>query len=121
MGEISGLDLERAKDRLLAAREELLRLTESAKADRGPVELDQSRVGRLSRMDALQVQAMAVEADRRRGVELIRIEGALKRIEAGDYGFCANCGEEVAPKRLEFDPAVPTCIDCAREASGKTH
>jgi DnaK suppressor protein len=109
-------DLEKVRARLLELREELLRIGESAEEGRRPVELDQSRVGRLSRMDALQVQAMAVEADRRRAVELKRIDAALARIEAGEYGYCANCDEEIAAKRLEFDPAVPTCIDCARGA-----
>ena len=107
-------DMEQVRARLLALREELLRVGESAEEGRRPVELDQSKVGRLSRMDALQVQAMAVEAERRRGVELQRIEAALGRIDAGAYGFCANCDEEIAVKRLQFDPAVPTCIDCAR-------
>ena len=109
-------DSEQVKARLLAQREELLRVGESAEEGRRPVELDQSRVGRLSRMDALQVQAMAVEAERRRAVELRRIEAALARVAAGEYGYCANCDEEIAAKRLEFDPAVPTCIDCARGA-----
>ncbi len=106
--------MEEVKARLLAQREELARIGESAEEGRRPVELDQARLGRLSRMDALQVQAMAVEAERRRAVELRRIEAALRRIEAGEYGACVNCGGEIAARRLEFDPAIPTCIDCAR-------
>ena len=81
--------------------------------DRAPVELDQQSVGRLSRMDALQVQAMALETSRRRSAELRRIEAALARIDAGDYGFCVECGEEIAGRRLEFDPATPYCVTCA--------
>jgi len=84
--------------------------------ERTPVELDQQAVGRLSRMDALQVQAMALETSRRRGVELRRIAAALARIDEGEYGFCLECGEEIAVRRLEFAPAAPLCIGCA---SGK--
>ena len=81
--------------------------------DRAPVELDQQSVGRLSRMDALQVQAMALESSRRRAAELRRIEAALARIDAGEYGFCVECGEEIAVRRLESDPATPYCVHCA--------
>ncbi len=78
------------------------------------VELDQCAVGRLSRMDALQGQAMAKATQARRAASRTRIRAALARIEAGEFGYCAECGEEIAPKRLELDPAVPTCISCAR-------
>ena len=84
--------------------------------NRAPVELDQQAVGRLSRMDALQVQAMAQETSRRRGVELRRIAAALVRIDEGEFGECNECGDEIAARRLELDPAAPLCIDCA---SGK--
>jgi len=42
------------------------------------------------------------------------VAAALKRIESGDYGYCLNCDEEIAVKRLEIDPAAPLCLDCAR-------
>ncbi len=77
------------------------------------MELDQSAVGRLSRMDAIQVQAMQLETERRRGIELQRIDAALKRIDSDDFGYCLVCDEAIQPKRLENDPTAPTCIDCA--------
>ena len=98
---------------LLARREVLLNVMQSSSSDSQPVELDQSRVGRLSRMDALQGQAMAQETERRRKNELQRIEGALARIKDGEYGYCVTCGEEISKKRLELDPSLPLCIDCA--------
>ncbi len=88
-------------------------MSEAVDADKKPVELDQSRVGRLSRMDALQSQAMSVEVERRRRIELERISAALARLETGDYGYCLVCGEEIAHKRLELDATSPTCTDCA--------
>jgi DnaK suppressor protein len=64
-------------------------------------------------MDAMQVQAMALETSRRRGAELRRIAAALARMEAGDFGNCVECGEEIAARRLDLDPAAPLCIACA--------
>ena len=78
------------------------------------MELDQSKVGRLSRMDAMQMQAMSQATEERRKVELEKIKSALQRIENKDYGYCIKCGEDIAEARLEVDPAAPTCIDCAK-------
>ena len=64
-------------------------------------------------MDALQGQAMALETDRRRTIELQKIDSAVRRLETGEYGCCVQCGEEIPARRLAFDPAVTLCIDCA--------
>ncbi len=101
------------KELLLARRTELTALRAQSEGARAVVELDQQSVGRLSRMDALQGQAMAQEQDRRRESELGRVEAALRRVETGDFGYCIACGEPIAEKRLRLDPAVPTCVDCA--------
>ena len=102
------------KNILETRRDEIRAIERMSASDRAAVELDQTKVGRLSRMDAMQAQAMAVETERRRKVELDRIGAALDRIEDGTYGECVACGEDIELKRLELDPAVPTCIDCAR-------
>ena len=104
-------------ERLLKDR--LIRLDDDQAAtagERGPVMLDQSRFGRLSRMDALQVQAMAEAQGRRRRAERLRIEAALERLADGTWGSCIECGEVIASARLDFDPTVALCIRCAREA-----
>lgn len=111
------MDLKAVKARLEERRDQLLHLAESSEESRRPVELDQTRVGRLSRMDALQDQAMQLETGRRRDAELKRIAAALERIEVDDYGFCLSCGEEIAPRRLDLDPTVSLCIDCAEAGS----
>ena len=95
-------------------RAEISGLIARTAAERAPVELDQTRVGRLSRMDAMQVQAMAQAAEQRRRQELERIDAALARIADGSFGECLVCGELIATKRLELDPAATRCIDCAR-------
>lgn len=107
------IDLEKVRARLLERREELNALNEISAAARSPVTLDQASVGRLSRMDAMQQQAVARATERQRAAELIRIEKALQRIEEGEYGYCENCGRKIAEKRLEIDPAAPLCIKCA--------
>ena len=108
------IDIDAMKARLLEMKAELARLAHEHEHDSDIVELDQTTQGRLSRMDALQGQAMAQEVARRRDVEIRRIDAALQRIGDGEYGYCVACGEEIARKRLELDPATPNCIDCAR-------
>ncbi len=100
--------------RLGQMKVELETFSEISEDARAPVELDQQSVGRLSRMDALQGQAMAQASERQRRSDIQRIEAALRRLEQGDYGYCANCGEEINEKRLSVDPAAAFCIACAR-------
>ena len=98
-------------------REELRALHEDdadSEEARRPVPLDQQSVGRLSRMGALQDQAMAQGQSRRREAREAMIHAALARIEDGEYGACTECGEPIAAARLDLDPAAPTCIACAR-------
>jgi len=93
----------------------LVILQQQADAGCNTVTLDQSCVGRLSRMDAMQSQAMNQEAQRRRKVEICRLEVALKRLLDGEYGYCEECGEEIVHGRLMLDPAAPFCIECAQK------
>lgn len=100
--------------RLIRARLAALE-DENAMGEQGQsiVQLDQQAVGRLSRMDALQNQAMAVAQQNRRNVESRNLRRALERIEGGEFGFCEDCGDEIAVKRLELNPATHKCISCA--------
>lgn len=116
MGRFDPKELARLRSRLLARAAEIDELEQSNRAATETVELDQSRQGRLSRIDALQGQAMSIEARRRRRLERDRIAAALKRIEAGEFGTCLECGEPIALRRLELDPSTPLCIDCASKA-----
>lgn len=107
------IDENGSRKRLMTRRDELQSLSNVSADARGTVTLDQQSVGRLSRMDAMQQQAMAQATERKRASELTRIENALKRLEAGDYGYCVECDDEIALKRLEIDPAATLCIKCA--------
>ena len=105
---------EALKHRLLAAFRALEGGNAASRDDRATVTLDQQAVGRLSRMDAMQRQAMAQATERRREAERLRLRAALARLDEGEYGYCIECGEEIAAGRLDADPAVPTCVSCAR-------
>ena len=108
------IDRETFRAKLEALKAQLEQPSDSGAADRAPVELDQQSVGRLSRIDAMQVQAMALATDKRRKAELARAEAALGRLDGDEFGYCEICGEEIATARLENNPAVTTCIGCAR-------
>ena len=107
------LDSKHARKKLMARREELEQLSENSAEARETVTLDQSSVGRLSRMDAIQQQAIAQATERQRANEISRIENALKRLDDDEYGYCIQCDEDISVKRLEIDPAASHCIKCA--------
>lgn len=93
--------------------QEELRLAESAAA---PVTLDQSAVGRFSRMDAMQQQAMAQDHVQRLRTELRKLDAAVDRLDAGTYGICCRCSGKMTAERLRVDPAAPFCQKCVDEA-----
>lgn len=93
---------------------ELNQQDHTTQKDRATVTLDQQSVGRLSRMDALQQQAMANATHQRRQNERLRLNAALQRLKDGEYGACLDCGDEISPERLAFDPTMVRCIACVR-------
>lgn len=106
----------RLREKLLRLRAELEDLAATGDESAAVVELDQSKVGRLSRMDAMQAQAMAQATAARRDAMLRNIAAALERFDRGEYGICQECGEPINPKRLEVDPTALRCIDCANRS-----
>jgi len=116
MTDRSDIDIEAVKAYLAGRKAELEQVSESARDAGRTVELDQTRQGRLSRIDALQGQEMSKAAERRRQQELQRIQATFKRIAEGEYGYCASCGDEIDKRRLDVDPTTPLCIDCASES-----
>jgi len=102
------------KQQLLDLQNELLSSHKAGQEGTKTVTLDQSSVGRLSRMGALQAQAIALEGRRRQELKLQRVKTALQRIESGDFGICPRCGEDIDERRLDFDPTTPMCIACAQ-------
>ncbi len=96
-------------ERQLAKLERSMMVTDEALKT---VELDQSAVGRLSRMDSLQNQSMAKGLRERESVRLALIQGALRRLDAGTYGVCTTCAAPVAAERLFVFPESATCARC---------
>jgi DnaK suppressor protein len=104
----------RFRPRLEAELAEIDKLDAENASWSAPVELDQQSVGRVSRIDAMQMQAMSQAVQRRRSARRVAIQHALRRIDEGDYGFCIECGEPIAPGRLDVDPTFPACVRCAK-------
>lgn len=107
------IDAHKAQTLLVSRKSELDELRRISEEAQGTVMLDQQSVGRLSRMDAIQQQAMAQAQDRARQKERVMIEAALTRIADGEYGYCVECDEEIPQKRLELNPAAALCVRCA--------
>ena len=110
---MSILDADKYRAQLLELRRELESVAAAGEESAAVVELDQTKVGRLSRMDAMQAQAMAQASSQRRENTLRQIAAALQRLDDDEYGLCAGCGEVINPKRLDFDPTALLCINCA--------
>ncbi len=106
------INLQIARKRLTDLKVLTEELSKLSAQNRKPVTLDQQSTGRLTRMDAMQQQAMAQAQERNRVATLVRIDQALKLINDGEYGYCLSCGEEIAEKRLEIDPTATHCVSC---------
>ena len=103
----------RYHDRLVAELNQIAEDSTRTDADRKPVILDQQSVGRLSRMDALQGQAMAQAMQGRRDGRIRAILAAIERLEGGEFGWCDDCGEFIGAPRLDLDPTLMRCVACA--------
>lgn len=114
MADDTDLDTDAFRNRLIEARDELTDISDASESSRQAVTLDQQSVGRLSRMDAMQQQAMALATQERRRTQTRRIDAALKRIDEGVFGYCVVCGDLIAKPRLANDPTVPNCVGCAQ-------
>jgi DnaK suppressor protein len=105
-------DIERFKQQLLTLKTGLRKLEEASEETSLSADLDQAAGDGLSRRDAMQAHLMAQEPARRRQRQLGKIEGAFRRIEAGEYGNCFICSEEIEVHRLSEDPTSTRCLQC---------
>lgn len=104
--------LELFQQRLLEAKTAAENLLGSTAGDKRPVEASGSTIGRLSRMDAIQVQAMSQMSRRQLDIRLQQIVNALAALDSGKYGLCRQCKEPIGLPRLEALPEAPFCLDC---------
>tara|TARA_R110000772_G_scaffold15324_12_gene44661 strand:+ start:1664 stop:2020 length:357 start_codon:yes stop_codon:yes gene_type:complete len=86
-----------------------------AKPGTDTVALDQSKVGRLSRMDALQQQQMADSTLQQAKRRLTLLHRALLKIDTDEYGLCGLCGDEIGFSRLEVRPEAQLCLRCQHQ------
>jgi DnaK suppressor protein len=100
------------RERLLTLEKEIQADLAASKDASAVVKLD-TAIGRLSRMDAMQNQQMALELRRRQEQQLQRIANALKRIDQNRYGVCGKCKQPIADARLEISPDAVMCVKCA--------
>ena len=99
----------------ILANEELDRLVndeEEAGDDTAPVSPDRA-IGRLSRLDSMQIQEMAKDAQRRREKRIQDLRKALERMDGGFYGACEKCSSWIDYERLKAKPEAVTCGACA--------
>ena len=100
------------REELEAQLARLSRSIEASEAALEPVELDQSRVGRLSRMDELQNQSLTRNLHEREEIRLTLVRNAIARMEEGTYGLCAACESEIPYERLLVFPEAVECGGC---------
>ena len=77
-----------------------------------PVQLDQSAMGRVSRIDAIQQQKMVAANRHRQRIRLQQSLAALRAMDEDEYGYCRRCEEPIAVKRLQVRPESPVCLSC---------
>ncbi len=107
-------DFYAAEDILVTNLSKLWQEIINAESRAGIVSLDQSTQGRLSRVDAIQQQAMALANIESKKILIRKVEAAIERCHRGNYGICCGCGERISAERLGYDPATPFCQDCAK-------
>ena len=110
------LTVDQLIDLEIRAQEELERLqkaSEESESEREVVSPDKA-IGRLSRLDAMQMQEVAKDADRRREQRILELEAALRQMDEGEYGQCEACGQWIAFARLEAQPEAKRCANCAQ-------
>ena len=116
MEELSEAEAEALRVQLVKLVTELEASLRASAASANPVELDQSSVGRLSRMDAMQQQAMAKATRQKAQLRLTQCKAALSAFDRDEYGICRKCEEPIGYPRLSAKPEAPFCLSCQRDA-----
>ncbi len=117
--ELTAAEIATLRSELESLKEELEARLIATAADAKPVTLDQSAVGRVSRMDAMQGQALAQATRRTLQLRLSQCGAALRAVADGDYGLCRKCQEPVGIRRLRVKPEAPFCLACQSSADAR--
>lgn len=116
MEELTHAQVRALQARLVELVTELENALEASASSANPVVLDQSSVGRLSRMDAMQQQAMAKATRDKAQLRLAQCKIALSAFDREEYGLCRKCEEPIGYRRLSAKPEAPFCVECQRDA-----
>ncbi len=111
---LSKAKIAQQKAALLALKDELDAFKAATRDGAKPVDLDQP-IGRLTRIDAIQMQKLTQASRRRNEVRSQQVGAALRRIEVGDYGSCNICEDDIEWARLKARPETPVCLECQQE------
>lgn len=116
MDAFSAQQLAQLRTRLLQMQAELNEQLQISKQATDVVELDQTMVGRVSRMDAMQQQSMALSTREKANLKLDEVKTALRTMTGDDYGYCRRCDDLIAFQRLLARPEARLCITCQDRA-----
>ncbi len=119
MTRLNNNDTKQCRKLLERQRQEIDRALRDAEQSSQPVSLDQSKVGRVSRIDAIQQQELARAGCQALKTRRVLVERALQRIADGDYGECLECGEPIEPRRLLARPESTYCLQCQAALEGQ--
>ncbi len=111
MDELTPEQIKELKRTLVRLRKELIAIESGLEEGTRPVEPD-SAIGRISRMDAMQIQQMAHASRRAARRRLQQVAGAMHRLEDETYGECAECADDIGYARLKARPEAPFCLEC---------
>ena len=117
MEDLTGVQIDELQLDLIALQQELTQLLDDSQPSCQAVDLDQP-IGRLSRIDALQQQAMAKANREGHQRRLKLIDSALLMIRQDRYGECRRCEEPIGYSRLKARPESPFCLDCQGQVEG---
>ncbi len=115
MDELTAEQLAELKTALLGMQASLDEQLQGNKSASDAVTLDQTLVGRVSRIDAMQQQQMAISTRAQAEQRLQRIRLALAAMANSDYGYCRRCDEAIGFARLQARPETPLCINCQNQ------
>lgn len=111
MSDLTNQQQEAFRERLSAAKAAIQALLTQTEADSRPVDLDLP-TGRLTRIDAIQMQGMAQMNRHQLDIRRQQVDVALAALDAGDYGLCRSCKNPIGLERLEVLPESPFCLAC---------
>ncbi len=108
-------DLEGYRKALVAKKEELLREMRRALGQADTHSVGLGRGDSIDEADVMHEAFISLERTTMDAKVLREVEDALRRIGTPEFGICENCGEPIAPKRLNANPWARLCIICKEQ------